>query len=927
MSEFLTLLVSGAAGGAIFSIMGLGIVLTYETTGIFNFAHGAVAFVCAFLFYELHTGQHVGVLPAAIITIGVFAPLLGLILNKVMLKQLASSSMHARVVGTIGLFVALPNLALWIVEQVNAEGGHLPTATEIFTAPGLGPTPAVQWTLMHGLVVNSDQVAILAAALVSGGLLWLLLRRTRLGLLLRADVDRRELAVLRGIDSNRVSAVTWVLTMMLAALGGCLLAPLFGMDDITFTLVVLGSFAAIVFGRLRSLPLVFAGGLLLGIVQDLVAGYGTDFLPGFLTRLSGFRTSIPFILAIGGLIALSQLQGRRGPTASSEPPPRDYLRGLPVWRRIAPWAVTGTGLVVYVLGFADAYWAGLIAQGVVLAIVFLSFVVVTGMGGMVSLAQASFVTAGAFVAGWVLKHQFSSTVPILLANGRINFALAVFIAALVAAAAGALVALPVRRLGALELALATLSIALVADQVIFQLNSVRNGSDGYLVNPPSIGSIHFSDQRSLVILLLIVFGILTLLVRNLRESATGRSIYASRSSDRAARTVGLSPDRAKILVFAVSAGIAGVGGAFYSVVSSPFTNTTTPAFSGLIWLAVVVTLGVRRPAGAFLAGMTYGVGNALLTKATAHSGLFHSLVSSSHFLPILFGLGAINLAKNPDGAMALTVQRIRERRRTPQTDKESGATFVEAPISGVSPGGPVLDLTGIAAGYGEVEVLHGVSLSVRAGSVTALLGSNGAGKSTICRVVAGLLPAVAGSVVFAGEDVTSWPAHRRAKGGLLLAPEARGVFPGLSVDENLAVWLRTTAERHEAYERFPILAERRSQLAGLLSGGEQQMLALAGALVRPPVLLVADEPTLGLAPMVAKTVRTALKEISARGTAVLLVEEKMAAVSEFADAAAVMRSGRIVWSGTMGELNRDFTADTYFGETGASPIAAEKGVT
>ena len=122
---------------------------------------------------------------------------------------------------------------------------------------------------------------------------------------MRADVDKRELAMLRGVNTSQISAVTWVLTMMLAGLGGCLLGPLYGMSDITYTLVVLGALAAIVFAGLRSLPLAFIGGLLLGVVQNMVAGYGNSFIPGFLLNLSGFRTAIPFILTFIGLIVLA----------------------------------------------------------------------------------------------------------------------------------------------------------------------------------------------------------------------------------------------------------------------------------------------------------------------------------------------------------------------------------------------------------------------------------------------------------------------------------------------------------------------------------------------------------------------------------------------------------------------------------------------
>jgi len=935
VSKFLTLLISGAASGGIFAIMASGIVLTYETTGIFNFGHGAVAFATAFLYWQLHSGGHWPIVPSAIVSILVFAPLLGLALDRMMLRRLSAAPVYARIVGTIGLFVALPNLALWVLEQINARGGHLPTTTQVFTVPGLGPTQPETWHLMKGLVLDSDQAAIFAAAAFSAIALWVLLRRTRLGLLMRADVDKRELAMLRGVNTPRISAVTWVLTMMLAGLGGCLLGPLYGMNDVTYTLVVLGSLAAIVFAGLRSLPLAFIGGVLLGIVANMVAGYGDSFIPGFLLHLSGFRTAIPFILTIIGLIVLSLRRGRAAGSVAREAPQADYRRGMPQWRRALPWTIFIVGLVIYTIGFSGSYWSSQIALGMVLAIIFLSFVVVTGIGGMVSLAQASFVTTGAFATGWALKHHYGSSIPLFVAHGHLNFFVAMMFGAAIAMLAGVVIAIPVKRLGTLELALATLSIAFIADEIIFFVNSIRNGSDGYFVNAPVIGPFHFTDQKSLAILLLLVFGVLTLVVVNLQRSASGRTMFAARSSDVAARTTGLSPDRAKIAVFAVSAAIAGIGGAFYAVIASPFSNTTVPSVIGLIWLAVAVTWGVRRPAGALMAGLSYGLGTALFTKITGRHGVLHDIFSSSHFLPILFGLGAINLAKNPDGVLALTHQQRMEKKHAKTAKRERAAerAAAAAPVPAVAADGgepvihvteprpeapevsvaPLLQLEGITAGYGEVEVLHGVTLGIPRGSIVALLGSNGAGKSTLCGVAAGLLTPTRGRVLLDGEDMTTWPAYRRAGAGIMLAPEARGVFPGLTVEENLSVWLRSEQERAAATEHFPVLGQRRRQRAGLLSGGEQQILALAGALVHAPKVFIADEPTLGLAPLAAARVASILGELRDLGASILLVEEKTANILELADTVALMQLGRIVWTGPRSDLDLDELTSAYLG--------------
>jgi ABC-type branched-subunit amino acid transport system ATPase component/branched-subunit amino acid ABC-type transport system permease component len=896
------------------------------------------------LFFQLHQATSAGglgwpIIPAAIVAIVVFAPLLGLLLDRILLRRLADAPVYARIVGTIGLLVALPALALWIVETVGnsvLELG-LPTNTPGFQPPGLGPYPReVVWRPLSGVAINSDQLAVFLAAGAAAVLLWLVLRHTRIGLEMRAGVDRRELAGLRGVNAGKTSAVTWALSMALAGLGGVLIAPLFGLADVDYTLVVLGSLAAVVAAGLRSIPIAFVAGLLLGVLQNLVFGYA----PGFLTDISGFLAAIPFILTVVLLFFLGFDRTRAAGSVADESPPEDHRAGLPAWRRVLPWGFAVSALVVYELWFASEFWSSLIAKGVVLGIVFLSFVVITGLGGMVSLGQATFVTASAFTVGYLVNTKFGFTVPLVMHDGRVGFFFAVLAGAAVAAAIGAIIAIPVRRLGPLALALATLSLAFVAELTVFQLEAVRNGSRGWPVPPLSLetfeaelplGPFDFTDPRTMAMLALVVFGLITLVIRNLQRSPSGRAMLAVRSSEVAARTSGIGADWAKVSVFAVSAAIAGVGGGLLAVVNSPVNNRTAPAFIGLIWLAVTVTFGIRRPGGALIAGLAFATFTDLLQVVTGWGFMpawAASLTNTTQLAAILFGIGAINLAKNPDGVLALVgTQRVERRRRR----EEAAAARAARPVTTVPATTPLEAATGdgadgpkevepaalrlerIVAGYGEVEVIHGVDLPVPTGQVVTLLGANGAGKSTLCAVAAGLLEPTSGRVLLDGADVTGEPAFRRARRGLILAPEARGIFPGLSVDENLSLLLRSSAERDQAYARFPLLAQRRRQPAGLLSGGEQQMLALASALVRPPKVFVADEPSLGLAPLAAGTVFEALTELRERGSALLLVEEKAREALELADMVAVMELGRTVWTGPRRDADADRLAAVYLG--------------
>ncbi|MFD7263943.1 ABC transporter ATP-binding protein [Streptomyces sp. NPDC059874] len=226
---------------------------------------------------------------------------------------------------------------------------------------------------------------------------------------------------------------------------------------------------------------------------------------------------------------------------------------------------------------------------------------------------------------------------------------------------------------------------------------------------------------------------------------------------------------------------------------------------------------------------------------------------------------------------------------------------------------PALELRSVTAGYDGGLVLHGVDLAVRAGEILAVLGPNGAGKSTACRVAAGSLPVTGGEVHIHGRDATRDGAVLRSRAGVLLAPEGRGIFPALTIEENLALYLKEADARAAVYARFPRLGERRGVPAGALSGGEQQMLALAPLLQRPPRVLIADEPSLGLAPRVVDEVYALLTELRDAGTALLLVEEKAAEILGIADTVAYLSQGRVSWCGPRAEVEADRLAEAYLG--------------
>lgn len=942
MAKFLNLLVTGVISGAIYSMLAAGLALTYSTTGIFNLGYGAVAFACAYVFFELQTGLHWPIVWAALLTLLVFAPLLGLSLDRFVFRRLVNASDAAKIMATVGVLVAVPALCEYVVALLIGVGHfNIPDGSQVFLAPGLGPQPAVQWHVGTIFGFSSNQlIVVILSALMAGGL-WFVLRRTRLGLSMRALVDRPELAVVRGIDRGRTSGAAWLLGTTMAGLAGVAGAPIFNsLTPSAYLFVLLAAAAAAVLGGLRSVPLAALGGLFIGAVQGLVAGYAT-----FAASISGFSDAVPFVLLLIGLAVWGRERGRRAGTAAEDVPPPDYLALRPPWRRLAPWVFWFAVLFVYLFVGADAYWLNLTTKGLAISLLFLSFTIVTGLGGIVSLAQAAFVTASGLVAGITIVHFHQ------------GYFVGLVIGVAVSVGLGVVVAVPALRLGGLSLALATLALGFLGDNVLFQWSWLAGPlGNGWAIPRPVVGPFNFNDEKTLAVVLAVIVIVVTLLVRNLQRSPSGRMMSAVRASEVAASASGISGPRVKVTLFALSAGLAGLAGVLLVTVDKAVTSSTYTTPVGLTWLAAVVLWGVRRPSAAIAAGLS-----STLFAGVLSSGFHFSFISwsgtSSVWLPsVIFGLGAVTMAQNPDGILALTEEqsfrrrRRREARRAARAAAGGGQLAVPggpalaivgssatdtprlptpAPVAGAagagtgvplrSPGDDgagssvALELVGIDAAYGETQVLFGIDLGVRRGTITALVGANGAGKSTLCKLVTGLIEPVGGSILLDGKDITTLAPHRRAR-DILLAPESRGIFPTLSVEENLAVLLPDAADREQVYRRFGNLAERRRTAAANLSGGEQQMLTMAPILVRPPRVLIADEPTLGLAPLVVAEIMRLFGELRDQGTTLLVVEERAKAVLDVADDVALLELGRLVWAGPRPELDPEQLTAIYLGQ-------------
>jgi branched-chain amino acid transport system permease protein len=638
---------AGLVLGSIYAVSALGLVLTYSSSRVVNFAHGATAYTVAVFYHWLNHEQGWSILPSAAVSLLVFAPALGLFLWAVLFRRLTHAPPTTRFLATVGLWVALPAGVRLVFPFSQGE---------INAPQGLAKLPASIFHLsVFDVSINANQIAVLVGAVVVVVGMTALLRATPIGLATRASVDSPRSAEVSGINTTLVTAGSWMIGTALAGLAGILLTPILGLADLEFTLLLVVSLAAAVVGRLTSLPLTFAGAMVIGLIQ----GISVDFLPAHGVLTTGFRPSVPFVVM---LVCLLLYQGlgrerfevdlRAGPVEREVPaPPRPTG-----WRAAAGPAIVAVALFSVPL-WLNGFWVAVVSQGVALAILFLTFTIVTGEGGMLSLVQATLAGIGGLVTaalathssifGWQVPNPFSSSVGWPLGP-------AILAGALVAVPVGLLVASLSLRLGDVYLALATLAFALLVEQLVFARHEFDQFGAGIQLGRPMLLGIDFNDRTSFFVLLAAVFCVVALLAVNLRRATTGLVLAAMRSSEQAAATTGVSVVRAKLLAFAVSSFVAGLGGALFAITIGRASPNSFNVLIGIVWLAIVATWGVRSVVGALIAGLLFAVVPQLVAE--------HLSAGWADVPTLLFGLGAVGLAREPRGIIFTLVNAIRRRR-------------------------------------------------------------------------------------------------------------------------------------------------------------------------------------------------------------------------------------------------------------------------
>jgi branched-chain amino acid transport system permease protein len=614
--EFIIFTIGGLAAAGIYAITASGLTLTYTTTGIFNWAHGAIGMVCAFAYWQMSVGWGWPVLVSMFVCIFVLAPVIGIVIEAAVMRRLEGVSEASKLVVTLSIALMFLGIAQWIWN---------PT-----TYRALPPLFNNDTLVLGTIRISYNDVTVLILALVVAVGLRLFLYRTRVGVTMRASVDDRTLTSLNGSSAIANARNAWIIGSMLAALAGILIAPTLTLSAPALTLLIVNAYAASVIGRLRSIPMTFVGAIILG----LSIAYSVAYLPQN-PYVQGFENAVPAIILFIALLVLpsSRLRGHRQ-LRSRE------LALRPTW---SGTGLFGAGTVVVAVFFATTVGkADMFSLNRLwgLAIVGLSIIPIVGYAGRLSLCQMTFGGIGATMVGHL---------------GAQGNPLSLLAAAGVCAVIGVIIAIPALRLSGIYFALATAAFAITMDNWVFALPSFNLfghpyapfGSGTLAFAPFHIGSLALKSEKSQFIAGSVVFVILVLLVVAMRRSEFGQRLLAMKDSPAACATLGMNGRASLIGVFALSAAIAGVGGGIYGMELGSASADNFQFFSGLSIILVMVIFGITSFGAAGLNGLYQG------------SPFFTNFFPSLTQLPlVLVGLGGVGVGTTPNGTVPGSVRPI-----------------------------------------------------------------------------------------------------------------------------------------------------------------------------------------------------------------------------------------------------------------------------
>ena len=674
MQHFLGFAIPGVPYGCTYAIVAVGLVLTYQATGVFNFAYGAQAYVSAYLFTRLVQNNHFPVWLAFVLSVVVLGPVIGLAFDRFLFRKIATTNTTAKLVTGISLFVGIPAVLSVIFGSANQ-----------YSPPSILFDPGTVYLHVVGTPVNGSAVTAVLTTVAILVALGLVLRFSNLGLQMRGAVESRRLTELDGVNAGRVVAVAWAISGFLAGLAGVLLAPTYGelqFDD--YAALMVAAFAAAAWAVLRSLSIAALAGVLMGVATTTLQGY----LPVNSVWSSALFTSFPFIVLVAALLfvpGLRRLDRTKDPLSSVDPPTPPSISSLraPQMDRVIRilWYVLLGGFVVSMLTWLPTTWENVFNAGLVFSTLFLSITLITGMGGQLSLAQATLAGVGAFTAAQLATHF------------GFNFLVGGLIGAVVASAVAVILALASVRLRGLGLSLLTIAAALFFDNTVFPqaLSSAHGQSISVLPTWVGLGVAN-PDGHAFFVLAMAVLLVCIAGVQLVRRGTTGRFLGAIRGSETGATGLGINLTWQHVLIFALSGLVAGIGGTMGAIQQGQVSPALFNYQLSLVFVVVVVTTGAGTVEGALQAGFGFVVLQQLLTYVPARFG-------GNSLVVVFFAFGALTYAAHPEGILEFQKRRwtLRFERLIFHTDPAT-AGRIPGITGGPGGSGPVVAVVDPAVG-------------------------------------------------------------------------------------------------------------------------------------------------------------------------------------------------------------------------------------
>lgn len=919
MQEFLPFIVIGIATGAVYGLAGVGLVLAYKTSGIFNLAYGAIAALTVFVFYWLHDEHGLPWGLAAALCVLVLGPAEGLLME-LLGRALEQVSATLKVVATVGLLLIVLGVGeLWYGNNEVNFPPFLPTST----------------VPIFGVNVGWDQITVTIIAVIATAVLYYFFRYVRMGFAMRGVVDNPDLLSMTGENPIRVRRWAWIISMSFCSMAGLLLAPGLSLNAVIITTLVVYAFGAAAIGYFSSLPLTFLGGLCIGIAGSLSTKYAVS-----VSWLSGLPPAIPFIVLFAALVV----------TPRARLAERRVVTTLPVRKAwYAPWRVrlAGFALALVVLGFVPSLvgdnlsiWATFLTD----AILLISLGLLVRVSGQISLCHLGFAAVGAAAFG-----HFADSY-------HLPWLVALLLAMVVAVPVGALVAIPAIRLSGLFLALATLGFGILL-QYLFYPTGLMFGLTTAGIPAPrpdiSVFGLSLGSDRGFYYVLLVAAALSTVLIMAMQHTRMGRLLEALADSPLALETQGATTNVIRVLIFCISAAFASLAGALLAIevhyaVGSNYDPTESLVLVALViiavgaepWYALIAALGVSVIPGYITAdniaiylqiffGLT-AAAYAVFANRTAHVPLA--------LRQLLDRLGG----RQPE--QAVTEEQVRRAVAQATTTEDDAARLDAAMLAGADgsrrrDGG--LEVRHLSVRFGGVTAVQDVSIAAPMGTITGLVGPNGAGKTTTFNACSGLLKPTEGQVVLHGRDVSSLGPAGRSRLGLGRTFQRVELFSSLTVRQNVALGREASlAGANPARQLVSSTAQRSSVnsavedameltgigpladfQAGLLPVGQRRMVELARVLAGPFDLLLLDEPSSGLDGVETRRFgEILLGAVAERGVGILLVEHDMALVRQVCTNIYVLDFGQLVFEGSPAAmLESPVVRSAYLGSQADGP--------